>query len=499
MQELPCVHTKSYACSFNCNSWSQNSHQEYTEFLAETLPSWTYSASRSVLSEESDGERSAFGKSIKRRRCGRLTFLDGSFRPLIVLDDDDDDDDDNAVIPRPLLRAGRDIGNPIILDDELPGPLAALDTPSSAIDTRDVKEPLNETLADVSLSLSESYLQPSSEPTPYSIPQTSVGWHDDWAKTQTRCGMGQEGCLIKNRSISLPPTLRPIMESDFLASWSSTKAISRLYNPLPSQVSDSCLSKKGSRKTPRNVMSIKDRKRFFIHTPTPSMITAMRRDVSLTYALLDGFREPEDCWLHPYPPPPKHNGRARGTITFKYHWRDALGAHSLAVNLGIVVLLVESSLTEAQKEGYVNDKWHLSHLCGNWTCCNWRHLTVEAGSINISRNACFMLSETCLNHTPLCMKSRKRQLSSANHTSKEDCCNSDSEHGYGVKTVVDYSSFLLTSPCAINHNDKDNIETSKEVHKGFAITGGNGSEDSGVDGTHSDQNGREDVAPIIYS
>lgn len=60
-------------------------------------------------------------------------------------------------------------------------------------------------------------------------------------------------------------------------------------------------------------------------------------------------------------------------------------------------------------EGYVNKSWHLSHLCSNWTCCNWRHMTVESGRINRSRNQCFRNATQCP-HNPQCMKDRKRRL-----------------------------------------------------------------------------------------
>lgn len=127
------------------------------------------------------------------------------------------------------------------------------------------------------------------------------------------------------------------------------------------------------------------------------------------YKLFDGIYSKDDCWLHPSPPLACRNGRPPGTIQCNFVWKDSVGNHKLHVNLGMVALVAEHQLTEEQMEGYVNKSWHLSHLCGNWTCCNWRHMTVESGRINNSRNQCFRDATQCL-HDPQCMKDRKRRL-----------------------------------------------------------------------------------------
>ena len=66
-------------------------------------------------------------------------------------------------------------------------------------------------------------------------------------------------------------------------------------------------------------------------------------------------------------------------------------------------------MTKQQKDGFINKQWHLSHLCGNWTCLNPAHTTVEPGNINISRNNCFSHRSGCL-HNPPCMKDKKVPL-----------------------------------------------------------------------------------------
>ena len=55
------------------------------------------------------------------------------------------------------------------------------------------------------------------------------------------------------------------------------------------------------------------------------------------------------------------------------------------MNYGIIALLVNKGMSARQKEGWIEEAWHLSHLCGNWICCNWRHHTVEDGPTNCSR------------------------------------------------------------------------------------------------------------------
>lgn len=495
MQDLPCVHTNNYACGFNCRSlWLRERHRANPKVLNEIFPSWAYSGSRSIFDESGD-EESRLGQITKRRRCGKLTFVEGSFRPLILLDDDTDG---YEVIPRPLLRAGKIKSNPIILDDEILSPSAAATASSHVVGSRDVTESLSETMTNASVLHSENYGQHASEPTPYSNLQFSMGCEDDWTKNPTQWGLTHQDGLVKNRSISLPAVVRPCMDGTPLNSWSYAKIFSPLFDKAKLQASDSDFSRVGSERVPRDTIPIEDRKRLFIYTPTSAMMTAMRRYVSLTYALLDEFREPEDCWLHPYPPSPKRNGRARGVIHNEYKWTDPLGSHTLAVNFGVTALIVESSLTEEQKEGYINDKWHLSHLCGNWTCCNWRHLTVEAGSINISRNACFMLPETCRDHAPPCMKTRKRRLSATNMTSRETCCNSDSEGRRRRKECGGSSQpiFGLSSCC--EPRSTDSMDTSKEVHEVLRMPEDPKAEGSDVDGKQSDRSSGEDAAPSIY-
>ena len=177
------------------------------------------------------------------------------------------------------------------------------------------------------------------------------------------------------------------------------------FSPLPQRVEK--LTPLPVVRKPRNSLSVEDRKRFFIETPCRTLEWKMEEWVSAIYKGLKVARTDEECWLHPCPPAPKRNGRANGTIQRRFSWRNGK-SHTLNINFGIVALMVKDLLTKDQKEGFVNKGWHLSHLCGNWTCCNWHHHTVEPGATNIKRNACFRHDDGCL-HQPPCMKHLKRR------------------------------------------------------------------------------------------
>lgn len=190
-------------------------------------------------------------------------------------------------------------------------------------------------------------------------------------------------------------------------------------NKLPSTPEGESLEiscpKSPTKKAPKETMSIVQRKRFFVITPTEQMEKSMRAYVSKTNAPFLHL-PPGDCWLHPSPPQPsRHTGRSPGVISCHFSWRDTEDTHhSIGVNYGVVALLVKFRLSWTQKVGFIYNSWHLSHLCGNWTCCNWRHFTVEPGPINIGRNACLLSSgvrtrksDGKCKHQPPCMRKKK--------------------------------------------------------------------------------------------
>lgn len=165
---------------------------------------------------------------------------------------------------------------------------------------------------------------------------------------------------------------------------------------------------------PYNQLTCRERKRIIVSFNRPQRLTtSMKLWVSKTHALLDPFREDDACWFHPSPPPARVgvNGTLRpyGKLQKSFSWQDRKGKHSIVLNYGVVSKLVFHKMTKQQKDGFINKQWHLSHLCGNWTCLNSAHTTVEPGSVNISRNNCFSHRSGC-SHTPPCMKDRKVSL-----------------------------------------------------------------------------------------
>jgi hypothetical protein len=161
-------------------------------------------------------------------------------------------------------------------------------------------------------------------------------------------------------------------------------------------------------------ISVKERKRIAVPSSRPPKLTkAMQQWILNTNSLLDPFREDDDCWLHPSPPPARvaANGTQRpvGKLQKSFTWQDRKGKHTIVLNYGIVSKLIYRKLTKQQKDGLINRCWHLSHLCGNWTCLNPAHTTVEPGSVNISRNNCFSHRSGC-HHKPPCMKEKKVYL-----------------------------------------------------------------------------------------
>ncbi|KAE8448992.1 hypothetical protein EG329_008580 [Mollisiaceae sp. DMI_Dod_QoI] len=167
-------------------------------------------------------------------------------------------------------------------------------------------------------------------------------------------------------------------------------------------------------KGPLNKLSCRERKRIAVSYNRPPCLTkAMTQWVTKTHRLLDPFREDDDCWFHPLPPSARItiSGILRpcGKLQKRFTWQDHRGKHSLVLNYGIVSKIINYRMTKQQKDGFINKQWHLSHLCGNWTCLNATHTTVEPGAVNISRNNCFSHRSGC-SHDPKCMKDKKVSL-----------------------------------------------------------------------------------------
>ncbi|KAF7877268.1 hypothetical protein EAF04_000951 [Stromatinia cepivora] len=182
-----------------------------------------------------------------------------------------------------------------------------------------------------------------------------------------------------------------------------------LFPPAPHPANTSKNSAAG------NKLACRERKRIILSSVRrpPHIKKSMQIWLESTNRLLDPFREDQECWFHPAPPPPRITSigtlRACGNIQKTFYWQDHNGKHSLNLNFGIVSKILFHTMTKMQQDGFINKKWHLSHLCGNWTCLNPNHTTVEPGNVNSGRNNCFSHRGGCL-HIPKCMKEKKVNL-----------------------------------------------------------------------------------------
>ena len=158
--------------------------------------------------------------------------------------------------------------------------------------------------------------------------------------------------------------------------------------------------------------SVQERKRSLLNDPTENLVSKMEQFAEDEMNKLDEQRLLDECWLHPKP------ALLTQIIAKTLKWRSRDGRiYMLSIHLGLIVLLLANlsdpetfPISKEQKEGFIQDAWNLSHLCGNWTCLNPHHFTLEPGPINVSRNRCFKHSNGC-EHSPQCLKSLKRPLS----------------------------------------------------------------------------------------
>ncbi|KAI9656962.1 MAG: hypothetical protein M1831_004510 [Alyxoria varia] len=162
-----------------------------------------------------------------------------------------------------------------------------------------------------------------------------------------------------------------------------------------------------------NLLPLEERKRIIItETPKP-VFDALFKWINRHCAHIDESvpEDDEGCMLHLSPPDTGSN-----TIQTNLYWDHPQGRQSVMINFGVAVIVIarylgreEGVLTQEQLDGFINNGWHLSHLCGNWTCLNIDHYTIEPGSVNISRNGCFSQKAPC-QHKPRCMREHKRPV-----------------------------------------------------------------------------------------
>jgi hypothetical protein len=225
----------------------------------------------------------------------------------------------------------------------------------------------------------------------------------------------QIGSVESNVNLSWIDQSEPSSPSTQVSSDSIQKSsFTNVAFEVPESIVGTNPSTQDTPRVPRNKLTCRERKRITVSSNRPAKLTeSMKLWISKTHYLLDPFREDDECWLHPSPPPAQvaANGTIRpcGKLQKTFTWQDCQGKHSIILNYGIVSKLVFHKMTKQQKDGFITKQWHLSHLCGNWTCLNPAHTTVEPGAVNISRNNCFSHRCGCP-HSPKCMKERKIAL-----------------------------------------------------------------------------------------
>jgi len=212
--------------------------------------------------------------------------------------------------------------------------------------------------------------------------------------------------------LETPPSSQSAEKSPKESSWSlglkgtslSEPAFADLPDFLVRPVSLSTVIETRIRKRNEDAEKRKLKKRLFFESYRQRYHRFLREKVNRYLRELPVSRSDDECWL--YPSSRLYNSSSH-TIHLRIRFFARGGSHIVRLNIGHILLLLEGKLTEEQKEGIIEHQWHASHLCGNWTCLNHRHIVPESGSTNLNRNRCFpKLEEPCL-HEPQCLKRLK--------------------------------------------------------------------------------------------
>ncbi|KAJ4358633.1 uncharacterized protein N0V89_003217 [Didymosphaeria variabile] len=151
-------------------------------------------------------------------------------------------------------------------------------------------------------------------------------------------------------------------------------------------------------------LPVSTRKRLFFDTYHHLSRARLENVLRIYYSGTQGGLSPNRCRLYTgrrLPKPPSQTLRI--SIEFQHNSR----VERLSLNILVVKMLLDGSLSKEHIDGIVNNSWHASHLCGNWTCLNTKHVVPEPGSVNNNRNVCFRDVHGPCNHTPKCMKHLK--------------------------------------------------------------------------------------------
>lgn len=159
----------------------------------------------------------------------------------------------------------------------------------------------------------------------------------------------------------------------------------------------------------RPTLPLATRKRIFLYDTPPETVVSMRQWSNSLLSKHLGSKDPQKCWLHPDPMRSmcNHSG-IRRMFKFRHagEWQPLY-----SIQFGVTTLLLSGRITEQQRRGMIEESWHLSHLCGNWTCLNSAHFTIEPGRINVGRNRCFRRNGAC-QHQPRCLAALKLPVAS---------------------------------------------------------------------------------------
>jgi hypothetical protein len=151
-------------------------------------------------------------------------------------------------------------------------------------------------------------------------------------------------------------------------------------------------------------VSIKTRKRLFYHTYGPRMLPELRKKVDFFLQFVPVKGSENECWLCTDGLPGVTTSNViQRSFTF-HHNGESL---HLSVHIGFISMMLGDMLTDEAKEGIIEQRWHASHLCGNWICINPHHIYAEPASINNQRNHCLPHRHLPCRHVPECLKHLK--------------------------------------------------------------------------------------------
>ncbi|OCL06364.1 hypothetical protein AOQ84DRAFT_365885 [Glonium stellatum] len=208
---------------------------------------------------------------------------------------------------------------------------------------------------------------------------------------------------------SIGPRSQNLFRNNFLESSLSSSQNSSaeltVLTPNSSQDSQTSLTPLEKHNDP-NYMSLQDRKRYALYEFLPTRIHILRKWMKYYLDAIPKDKKKNDCWIYSSARLPS----SRNSICYASSYRYKNKSRRFSFHYGFIALLVKGQLTDEEKEGIIEEGWHASHLCGNWPCCNPRHIQPEPGNINQDRKTCFRTRRSCQHYRP-CMTSLQKESS----------------------------------------------------------------------------------------